>query len=103
MPIGYKVSQSPAKNISINSFQWRVMKLYFVLICLISFFCSSYAFAGEGHDAGRNWAEEREVDDPDECYNSSGGSINNSASFTEGCLEYMEENKDNDAEEEEEE
>lgn len=38
-----------------------------------------------GHEAGYNWAEERGIDDPDQC----GG---NSWSFEEGCRAYAEEN-----------
>lgn len=37
-----------------------------------------------GHDAGYAWAEEKGIDDPDDC----GG---NSDSFIEGCKEYAEE------------
>lgn len=37
-----------------------------------------------GHEAGYNWAEENEIDDPDKC----GG---NSSSFIEGCQAYAEE------------
>lgn len=38
-----------------------------------------------GHEAGYEWAEENDIDDPDDC----GG---NSQSFIEGCREYAEEN-----------
>lgn len=38
-----------------------------------------------GHEAGYNWAMERDIDDPDNC----GG---NSWSFEEGCRAYAEEN-----------
>lgn len=38
-----------------------------------------------GHEAGYNWAQERGIDDPDQC----GG---NSWSFEEGCRAYAEEN-----------
>lgn len=37
-----------------------------------------------GHEAGREWAERRGIDDPDDC----GG---NSQSFIEGCQAYAEE------------
>ena len=50
------------------------------------------SFAGDGctddcsgHEAGYNWAEEKGIDDPDDC----GG---NSWSFIEGCQSYAEEN-----------
>lgn len=36
---------------------------------------------GTGHDAGFKWAEENDIDDPEDC----GG---NSISFIEGCEEY---------------
>jgi hypothetical protein len=38
----------------------------------------------EGHEAGYEWAEERGIDDPEDC----GG---NSESFIEGCRAYAEE------------
>lgn len=38
-----------------------------------------------GHEAGYSWAEEKGIDDPDDC----GG---NSQSFIEGCQSYAEEN-----------
>lgn len=52
------------------------------------------SFAGEGHDAGSDWAEEKGIDDPNNCYSSQPGRwegdyINNSRSFTEGCLDYL--------------
>lgn len=37
-----------------------------------------------GHEAGYEWAEENDIDDPDDC----GG---NSDSFIEGCIAYAEE------------
>lgn len=37
-----------------------------------------------GHEAGYQWAEEKDIDDPDDC----GG---NSESFIEGCRAYAEE------------
>ena len=39
-----------------------------------------------GHDAGYQWAEDKGIDDPDDC----GG---NSQSFVEGCQSYAEENQ----------
>jgi len=38
-----------------------------------------------GHDAGYRWAEDNDIDDPDDCYG-------NSQSFIEGCMEYAENN-----------
>jgi hypothetical protein len=38
-----------------------------------------------GHDAGYRWAEQNDIDDPDDCYG-------NSQSFIEGCREYAEDN-----------
>jgi hypothetical protein len=40
-----------------------------------------------GHDAGRQWAEDNDINDPDEC----GGK---SWSFEEGCREYAEDQAD---------
>jgi len=42
-----------------------------------------------GHDAGRQWAEDHDITDPDDC----GGK---SWSFNEGCREYAEEQSGND-------
>ena len=42
--------------------------------------------AGEGHDAGYQWAEENEIDDTASCSTPS-------SSFNEGCEEYVEENE----------
>lgn len=52
------------------------------------------AYAGEGHDAGREWAEQNGIGDPDGCRSATPGrwendNINNSPSFTEGCLEHL--------------
>jgi hypothetical protein len=46
---------------------------------------ASYACTGDcsGHDAGYKWAEEKSIEDPDDC----GG---NSDSFIEGCRAYAE-------------
>lgn len=52
--------------------------------------------AGEGHDAGREWAEDKGIADPSDC----GG---NSSSFIEGCEEYAEEQQAVAKEDEEEE
>jgi hypothetical protein len=41
---------------------------------------------GSGHQAGYDWAEEHDIDDPDDC----GG---NSHSFIEGCEEFAEEQR----------
>ena len=51
------------------------------------------AEAGEGHDAGYNWAEKKGIDDPDSCYSRSGEAINNSPSFTEGCLQFLQDSE----------
>ena len=40
-----------------------------------------------GHDAGYEWAEENDIDDPDDC-------DGNSDSFIEGCQTYAEEQED---------
>lgn len=66
------------------------------IVLFIFFFCLfvQISFAGEGHRAGYSWAERNGIDDPDNCYSRDSGrwannNINNSASFTEGCLEYL--------------
>ena len=51
-----------------------------------------HAAAGEGHEAGYQWAAENNIEDPANCYDEGGGPINNSESFTEGCLEYLQDN-----------
>lgn len=43
-----------------------------------------------GHEAGYAWAESNGWDDESYCYTVYGGYINNSPSFTEGCLQYLE-------------
>jgi hypothetical protein len=67
-----------------------------VALLLLSFtpFASAQTFDDcttdcSGHQAGYDWAEENDLDDPDDC----GG---NSQSFIEGCEEYAEENSDDD-------
>ncbi|MBF6649114.1 hypothetical protein IT781_10910 [Methylobacter sp. BlB1] len=48
-----------------------------------------------GHEAGYEWAEEQNIDDPDDCDGSS-------ASFIEGCQAYAEEQEENSSEDEDE-
>lgn len=60
------------------------MKRIFI-VCLV--FCAQWnispnAYAGEGHEAGDKWAEEKGIDDPSNCQG-------NSQSFREGCLEHL--------------
>lgn len=43
-----------------------------------------------GHEAGYNWAQDKGIEDPDDC----GG---NSNSFTEGCKAYAEEQQNEDS------
>jgi len=43
------------------------------------------AHAGEGYDAGYQWAEENDVDDTSSC-------TTPSSSFNQGCEDYVEEN-----------
>jgi hypothetical protein len=69
------------------------MKLFFTII-VSNLFLLSPAFGGGGHDAGRDWAEENGIEDPHNCHSAypgrwAGDNINNSPSFTEGCLEYL--------------
>ncbi|WP_226454919.1 hypothetical protein [Pseudomonas sp. AF03-9] len=44
----------------------------------------SSAFAGEGHDAGYQWAEDNDIDDTSSCSTPS-------SSFNQGCEDYVEE------------
>jgi hypothetical protein len=70
-------------------------RLFFICIFLLLFLgFSQFTFSGEGHNAGKDWAERRGIDDPDDCRSRYPGrwgddNINNSPSFTEGCLEYL--------------
>jgi len=66
------------------------MKATFLIIGLgFSLAFAPEVQAGEGHDAGYAWAEKHSIDDPDNCYDRYGNAINNSPSFTAGCLEYL--------------
>ena len=47
------------------------------------------ALADDDYDAGYEWAESQSVDDPARCYEMDGRNINNSAAFTAGCLQYL--------------
>lgn len=71
----------------------KIIMFIGMLICL-HLSLIQIATAGEGHDAGREWAEQNGIDDPDDCRSQYPGrwvddNINNSLSFTEGCLEYL--------------
>lgn len=60
-----------------------------ILLALFVIGNSNISFAG-GHDAGYDWAARKGIDDPSDCYSAhGGGNINNSPSFSEGCLEYL--------------
>ena len=63
----------------------------------------STAIAGEGHDAGYEWAEENDVDDVSDCDGHARRSTYRStlAGFKEGCEEYVEDNVPEDEGEEE--
>lgn len=50
---------------------------------------SATAGAGEGTAEGYAWAEERDVSEESDCYDRDGGPINNSQSFTNGCLDFV--------------
>ena len=56
---------------------------------VLAFTFTPTARADEGHDAGYEWAEFNSIDDPARCYDMSGNAINSSPSFTEGCLQYL--------------
>jgi hypothetical protein len=45
--------------------------------------------AADDYDAGYEWAEYQSVDDPARCYEMDGRNINDSAAFTAGCLQYL--------------
>lgn len=47
------------------------------------------ASAGEGTDSGYAWAEAQDISDESGCYDPTGGPLNNSQSFTNGCLDYV--------------
>ena len=60
-------------------------KLTLILVVFIlAFRIAPMLYAGEGHDAGREWAEKNDITDAD--YNES-----KSESFNEGVREYAEE------------
>lgn len=77
-----------------------VSKIIMVLVALGVGICVTsieIAEGGSGHQAGYDWAESNNVDDPSNCYSAhpgrwAGDNINNSQSFTEGCLEYLRDN-----------
>lgn len=48
-----------------------------------------------GHEAGYQWAEDNDIDDPDDC-------TGNSNSFIEGCRSYVEEQQGESSADEEE-
>lgn len=62
------------------------MILKLVLITLLLSIFPHIAQAGEGHDAGYQWAEDNEIDDTSSCSTPS-------SSFNAGCEEYVEENE----------
>ncbi|MDE3104497.1 MAG: hypothetical protein KGK08_04915 [Acidobacteriota bacterium] len=45
---------------------------------------------GSGHQAGYDWAKDKDIDDEDDC--DIAGDNSNSPSFAEGCKDYVEEN-----------
>lgn len=59
------------------------------LLCGLMLAVAPAAYADEGYRAGYKWAEANSIDDPNSCYNRYGNVINNSPSFTAGCLEYL--------------
>ena len=46
---------------------------------------------GSGHQAGYDWAEEKGIDDEDDCEQA--GDHSNSPSFAEGCKAYVDEHR----------
>jgi hypothetical protein len=82
------------------------MRCLFALVVL-ALWAPAPVLAGEGHDSGYDWAESEGIDDDSDCYSSqpgrwAGDNINNSPSFTEGCLEYVEETEEDEDEHEDE-
>ncbi|GEM_PF-2009276 len=72
--------------------------MYFLTLTvsvLIGFIIVPTVYAGEGHDAGYEWAAEHGIDDPD--YDEG-----NSESFNEGVREYAEEQAEASEEDDEE-
>lgn len=63
------------------------MKIFLIMLSLMFLSIAPLAIAGEGHDAGREWAEDNDITDPDDC-------DGNSDSFIEGCQEYAEEQEE---------
>ena len=65
-----------------------------VVLILLQLCIVSEVYAGEGHDAGYEWAEQHDIRDVDY-------SNGNSDSFNEGVREYAEEQEENEESEEE--
>lgn len=89
-----------ATNIILTQFDQEGPMRKLLIACLFAGIIVSPAFAGEGHDAGYQWAEDNEIDDTSSCSTAS-------SSFNAGCEEYVEENEGpsldgNDGDEEEE-
>ena len=68
------------------------MKMFMYLLSFAALFylgieCAPMAYAGEGHDAGYEWAEQHDITD-------TGYSNGNSESFNEGVREYAEEQEE---------
>ena len=75
----------------------KLSKLLIIsLLSFGAFSTVSLASAGEGHDAGYEWAEENDIDDAGDCDTPSN-------SFNEGCEEYVEENTSSSYDEDEDE
>jgi hypothetical protein len=75
--------------------------LFGLVVCLFEvfsiLFVPTVARAQAGHQAGYDWAEKKGIDDPDHCRSREIGrwdddNINNSPSFTAGCLEFLHDN-----------
>jgi len=60
------------------------LSLKLALVAILAACWAIPASAGEGHDAGYEWAQEQGITDPDDC-------DGNSQSFIEGCEEAAEE------------
>lgn len=59
------------------------------ILSVASILVAPLAHAGEGYDAGYEWAEENGIDDTYSCDTPS-------SSFNDGCMDYVEENEQGD-------
>jgi len=67
--------------------------LFICLFSLVSLCVAQIAIADEDYDAGWTWADENGIVDPSDCQNQptdqTGDDMNKSPSFTQGCMDYV--------------